>query len=114
MHNEPGFGLHGLGLLKQRTLRCFHRRVPWRSSNQQLLRTVGTKCGAEESCICGPEVALMDRTRLKTFAIAVNHHGFLFQKEALSLIFDRLKTLFLLKLLAKRALTPFQGEKQAF
>jgi hypothetical protein len=56
----------------------------------------------------------MDRTRLKTFAIAVNHHGFLFQKEALSLIFDRLKTLFLLKLLAKRALTPFQGEKQAF
>ena len=114
MHNELCIRLSEHPFLKQRTLRCFHRRVPLRSSNQQLLRIRGTKCGAEESCKRGPEVALEDAQRLKTFAPAVNRRGLVFQKEALSRTFESLNPSLFINLLAKRALTPFWPEKPAF
>ena len=77
------------------------------------MRTVGTKCGAEESCKRGPEVALGDGQRLKTFAALVNRHGFVFQKDALSRIPESLNPSFFINLLAKGALTPLWPEKPA-
>jgi hypothetical protein len=78
------------------------------------MRTVGTKCGAEESCKRGPEVALGDGQRLKTFAALVNRRGLVFQKEPLSRKFESFNPSLFINLLAKRALTPLQPEKPAF
>jgi hypothetical protein len=78
------------------------------------MRTVGTKCGAEESCKRDPEVALEDMSRLKTFAALVNRRGLVFQKEPLSRKFESFNLSFFINLLAKRALTPLRPEKSAF